>query len=137
MTAEPTKRLSIPSLVISVPLYYSHGDAQEIVDNANSAALMQWRSMTVIADHASQGGFWRLQRAKPHHTVAYVTQDGKTTRYCCNAISKGNIIGGKLYDQNGNSVHDRTDIELLIYTCTGKKTATSTEVWLTIWKKEI
>ena len=129
-------RLRIPWLLIDKPLYLAKGDAQAIVDRKHSAALMQWRTTTAIADHNNDEGMWRLAYAIPNLTHATVEHDGVTTRYVCKRKQRGIIRDGKMHDAQGRSLDSITGIDLVIYTCTGRKRGGDTEVWLTYWRKE-
>ena len=128
-------RFRIPSLFIDIPLYKSCGNAQEIVDAPQSAAWIEWRNMIAIADHASQSGMWRLKWAIPRLTRAIVEMGGKRT-YICTKKQRGIIDGGYMIDASGRVVNGMIDIELVIYTCTGRTPGGNTEVWLTFWKEK-
>lgn len=137
LTAKPTKRLYIPTLFITVPLYPSNGhDAQQIVDNANSAVWLEWRCCPVIADHRGQR-FYRLPNAKQGKTIAFVREVGKTEQaYICTgkylALIKNNTL---LRESDNFDVRDLTGVDLLMYTCSGAHPNGYTEVWVTEWTK--
>jgi len=137
ITAKPTKRLIIPSLFITVPLYPSDGrDAQQITDQSASAVWLEWPNFPAIADHRSQR-FYRLPNAQPKFTVAYIRENGKpeTAWICLNkylALIKGNTL---ISERDGSDVKQHKNVKLLMYTCSGKHPDGFTEVWVTEWDK--
>lgn len=122
-------RVVIPSLLISIPLYDAHGNAQQIVDAKHSAAFIRWNGQYAIADHSGQDGFQRIAHAKPGKTVAYVKGD----KYICTDKQIGHIAGGKIYDNAGDPVRSGG---LCMYTCIGETAPGVMAVWLTYWQKE-
>lgn len=138
LTAKPTKRLYIPSLFITVPLYPSDGhNAQEILDNTSSAVWLEWPNFPAIADHRSQS-FYRLPNARPMFTVAYIREKGKAEQaYVCTAKYLAVIKGSTLIrESDGTDVKKRMGVKLLMYTCSGEHPDGLTEVWVTEWGKD-
>ena len=131
-------RIEIPSLFISLPLYDTHGNAQEIVDMKKAAAYIQWVKQAAIVDHSGQDGFERIAKAIPGQTLAYIEyKDGKIKeRYICTKKQVGHIktINGKnkIFDSNG-----KTPVSggIVMYTCIGRSAPDVMDVWLTYWKK--
>ena len=125
--------LSIPIFGIKVPLYETNTgkEAQEIVDAKNSGVIFYWLGYPVIADHASQGGMWKIMYSIPHLTHAYLDEK----KYVCVKKQRGLISGTKIYDSNNESIKGK-NIELCIYTCTGRIIKGNTEVWLTYWESK-
>lgn len=129
---------AIPTLFIKKPLYLTNGqDAQKIVDAKNSAVLIKWRNFLVIADHCTDEGMWRLQYAIPNRTICEVVDElNRKTEYICIKKQRGQIVNGKLYDSAHVRINNYKDLDLCIYTCTGKEIGNATEVWLTFWRKK-
>ena len=131
-------RIEIPSLYVSLPLYDTHGNAQEVVDMKNAAAFIQWVKQAAIVDHSGQDGFERIAKAIPGSTLAYIEyNDGKVKeRYVCTKKQIGHIR-----TENGkNKIYDadwKTPVSngLVMYTCIKKSAANVMDVWLTYWKK--
>lgn len=129
-------RIEIPSLRISIPLYNTNGNAQEIVDKKNSAAYIQWKNQAAIVDHSGQDGFERLAKAIPNSTIAYIDQNGKREKYLCVKKQIGHIkLGNKnqLVDANWKSADSNNG--LVMYTCIKKSASDIMDVWLIYWKK--
>ena len=126
-------RLRIPFLLIDKPLSLANGNAQTVVDAPNSAAYLRWKTTAAISDHASDEGMYRLMYAIPKLTRCTVEHDGQTTRYLCTKKQRGLIRGGKMHDAQGRSLDSITGIDLVLYTCTGRKPHGDCEVWLTYW----
>lgn len=137
LTVRPTRRVSIPSLFITVPLYTSNGkNAQEIVDNSASAVWLEWPNFPAIADHRSQR-FYRLPNARPYFTVAYITEIGKPeTSWICTDKYLALIKDGTLVsERDGSDIIAHKNVKLLMYTCSGKHIDGNTEVWATEWDR--
>ena len=128
--------LYIPSLWICVPVY-SEGNRQKIVDAPNSAVLIKWRDLLVIADHAYQSNFMNLNRAVPGRTCAFFFHEGRMRKYTCDSIENGHIMslpeGDRLYTENWKMVHEAIRDGLCIYTCRGKSAKEVMDVCLTHW----
>lgn len=124
-----SKRVVIPALLISIPLYDAKGDAQKIVDAPRSAAFIRWNGQYAIADHSGQDGFERIAHAKPGKTIAYV----KGEKYVCTEKQVGHICNGKMYDSKWGHASSGG---LVMYTCIGKSREDVMDVWLTYWSKE-
>lgn len=136
LTAKPEKRLYIPSLMITVPLYLSDGwDAQQIVDKPNSAVWMEWPKFPVIADHRGQK-FYRLPNAKADKTVAYIREGGAEQAYICRDKYLALITGGTLIRESDGSDVKQHDTDLLMYTCSGEYVDGHCEVWVMEWDKK-
>ena len=131
-------KLLIPSLQICVPLY-SEGNRQKIVDAPNSAILIKWNKLQVIADHNYQANFKNLNQAIPKKTMAFLYKDNRTEIYICDSIENGYIKilpqGNRLYTQNWNLVHEVIKDGLCIYTCRGYSVNGITNICLTHWVK--
>ena len=130
--------LEIPSLRISVPLYYPGvRSAQEITDDKNSAACFPWGGQTVIADHSHQGNFSMLNLAKAGQTVATVDSENGRQAYLCSRSQVGHLktteYGNELYDEEWAKVAGQNPGGLCIYTCIAKSARDVMDVRLTFW----
>ena len=123
-------RLIIPSLLIlvSVRERASGTDGQNIVDEANVAAMWKWRALIVIADHAYQG-FDRLEKARPGMKAWF-----NGVKYVCDRTEVGFIRDKRLYTSDGAYVHETFLTGLCIYTCHGRKLGDVQPVRLTHWR---
>lgn len=134
-------RLEIPELSIEMPLYDAKGvNAQSIVDAADSAAIFQHGSQTMIADHVSQGMFANLINCRPGKTKAYIRyQEGRSEEYLCHVSQYAHIhmigTGNVLLDWRDDPVSSKNPGGLSIYTCLGFRHGDIQDVTLTYWKK--
>ena len=121
----------VPLLGINTPLHEAKTGtaAQAVVDAQNSAVIFYWLGFPVIADHCDQSNMGRLMYAIPNFTQCYVGN----TNYICTKKQRGIIKNGKLLDANKQPVKN---VEMCVYTCTGREIQGNTEVWLTYWKKK-
>ena len=137
-------RLIIPSLNISVPLYTTDKEknAQEIVDDEDSALYLKWPYQYVIVDHA-RGTFKNLYNAIPGKTIAIIDKILKQERYICVKEQRGMLLEKSdsreniLYDANGKRVQDSMENKggLCIYTCMEALSPNTTAIKITYWKR--
>lgn len=133
-----TGYLLIPSLRIGVPAYEGP-NRQEIIDRPDSAVLIRWGDMLVIADHNGQAGFSRLNQAKVGKTKAFVWSGGKCVIYQCDRSEIGSIQlsegGNRLFMADQTPAHIGMTRGLCIYTCYGKAVENIQPVRLTHWAR--
>ena len=113
-------RLDIPSVHIGIAVYYAElgVDAQEVVVNSDSAALFLWHNfLSVIADHNNQG-FATLRKVQVGDVAVLSNENGEIGRYICTDICRnGTNTGNDLLNENGVSIENDCDSDLVMYTC--------------------
>lgn len=105
----------ISSVGLDVPVYKrceENGwrELQAITDDKNSAAIFQYHSKTVVADHKHQG-FDKIKKASVGTTATF---QGKT--YTCISKFKGHNKKTALTDWDGNDIRSMEG-SLVTYTC--------------------
>lgn len=127
-------RLYIPSVNLSVAVYNASilnddtYNAQEIVDNIDSAAYYKLDNHYVIADHNYQGFKKILNLKNNAKEKAYIKKkDGSIISYTMRSKFVGQNTKVDLVNEEGISVSNEAG-DLIIYTCYGDN-----QVMITIW----
>lgn len=127
-------RLYIPNININVGLYNaninsdSNYNAQDIVNNDDSAAYSYFSTKLIIADHDYQG-FERLTNLTWQDNAYIKKSNNQVEEYQMINKFVGYNTGSDLIDLNKNSVKNM-DGTLIIYTCYGNN-----NVMITLWNK--
>lgn len=136
---ESVGRLTIPDVGINVALFNSgvyDANAQRIVDNYDSAALLSDVDFPIIADHTDQG-FCGIKNAVVGQSVAYINYGDHTESYTCVKKCLGTNDGNYLWDDEGRSIYyfQQDYIQympyIIMYTCNEDKY----HITITIWSK--
>lgn len=132
--------LLIPSLKIAVPVYEAqNGNGQDVIDRPNSAVLLRWGNLTIIADHRTQSNFENLNRAEPSKTKAFFITNGKMHIYKCDYSAIGHNrtepTGNHLYDNHWAKVTQIMHDGIVMYTCIVRSAKDVMDVRLTHWRK--
>ncbi len=124
-------RLLIPDVDIDVALFDAHDDAQQIVDNYDSAAYMDWEMPNImIADHCYQG-FTMTKYVQVGTTEAYiVSSSGTKTLVCIDVIPDAVNAVTDLTYSDMTPISDVYSGKYLMYTCNGYNWRSVT---VTIW----
>lgn len=130
-------RFQAPDLGIDVALYDSEGgNAQEIVDAADSAVFMPWGTADgCITDHcAADGGFCFLKCAEQDKTKAKIVHvDGSEEEYICRIVDSRCSACGQgsttIYNSVGADTKKLFSGGLWTYTCNADGRTSTTGVW--------
>lgn len=132
-------RLTIPDVGINVALFNSgvfDANAQAIVDNQDSAALLSDIDVPIIADHTDQG-FCGIKSAVVGQSIAYINYGDYTESYTCVKKCIGRNDGNYLWDDEGRAIYyfqqDYMQYMpyIILYTCNEDKY----NITITFWSK--
>ena len=113
-------RFFVPDIDISVGVFdTSKADGntkQAVVDYEDSASWFMYGTEQIIADHNEQG-FIRLTGAVVDKTRAYMQKGAEIQKYVCVETGIGGNRTNALVDANGVQFNNRTDGNIITYTC--------------------
>ena len=124
-------RLLIPDVEIDVALFSAYSNAQQIVDNYDSAAYLDWddKPDVMIADHDFQG-FTMIRYVDIGSTEAYIVSSNGTRTFCCvDLIPNAINTSTDLVYPDMTSVFDAYTGKYFMYTCNGDGRSVTITVW--------
>lgn len=112
----------VPSLKTKTPLYTNKGrDAQDIIDEENSAVVGSYGVGTAILDHAGSEtgkGIWHVEDIKVEDVAWWITEDG-IEQYRCYAVCRATQTGST-YTVKGTPVYPLSSTDVLCVSCAVK-----------------
>lgn len=109
----------------------NEGNAQEVVDTQDSAAIFNFGNVLVIADHKNQE-FGELKNRQVGDTTYIKYENSIIDSYTCSEKVNGQNTGYELIMDDGRKVSELTDCDIVMYTCNENWQ----NVTITLWKKE-
>lgn len=125
----------IPELDIVIPLYQAKNkvEAQNQVDEKNSASIYKFGVGRTIADHANSKagtGKWDVGQFKPDMLGFMIFENGKIDKYICNQVCRVKVCSGG-YTLDGMGVYPKKVTDIMCVSCANSK---GTENYLAIFK---